>query len=203
MIDNLFRQLERLGNGNGNRFSTRRVKEEHSPYAFLTLHRPSNVDDPDTFSGIAEALNEIASERAILFPVHPRTKKKMAEFGLYLSPNIRQLPPLGFRESLYLWKDSEAVLTDSGGLQEETTALGVPCVTIRENTERPATVEMGTNILAGTKKEAIVRAYRCSAEKRKHYTVPPLWDGRAARRVWQILLNGGAGAGPAGTGGTK
>jgi UDP-N-acetylglucosamine 2-epimerase (non-hydrolysing) len=201
MIDNLFHQLERLGNGKGRLFSTRRVKEERSPYAFLTLHRPSNVDDPETFSGIAEALNEIASERAILFPVHPRTKKKIAEFGLSLSPNIRQLPPLGFREALYLWKDSEAVLTDSGGLQEETTALGVPCVTIRENTERPVTVEMGTNILAGTKKESILRAYRRSPEKRKKYTVPPLWDGRAASRVWEVLLNGDAGAIRSKTGG--
>jgi UDP-N-acetylglucosamine 2-epimerase (non-hydrolysing) len=194
MIDNLFHQLERLRNGNRNRFSTRRLKEEHRPYAFLTLHRPSNVDDPETFSGIVEALNEIASGRPILFPVHPRTKKKMVKFGISLSPNIRQLPPLGFRESLYLWKDSDAVLTDSGGLQEETTALGVPCVTIRENTERPVTVEMGTNILAGTKKESILRAYRLSLEKRKQYAVPPLWDGRAARRIWEVLLNGGAGA---------
>jgi UDP-N-acetylglucosamine 2-epimerase (non-hydrolysing) len=195
MIDNLFYQLKRLQNGNRNRFSTRRLKGEHRTYAFLTLHRPSNVDDPETFSGIAEALNEIASRRAILFPVHPRTKKKLAEFAIRLSPNIRQLPPLGFRESLYLWKDSEAVLTDSGGLQEETTALGVPCITIRDNTERPVTVEMGTNILAGTKKESILRAYQRSSEKRKHYTVPALWDGRAARRIWKILLKGDTGAG--------
>jgi UDP-N-acetylglucosamine 2-epimerase (non-hydrolysing) len=109
-------------------------------YAFMTLHRPSNVDDSDTFMGIAEALNDIAKEMPILFPVHPRTKKMMVQFQIKLSENIKMMPPLGFKESLFLWKDAKVVLTDSGGLQEETTALGIPCVTIRENTERPITV---------------------------------------------------------------
>ena len=98
------------------------------------------------------------------------------------------LPPLGFRESLFLWKDAEVVLTDSGGLQEETTALRVPCVTIRENTERPITVEIGTNVLAGTTREGILQAYRDSLEKKAHAAIPPKWDGRASERIWEVLL---------------
>ena len=97
------------------------------------------------------------------------------------------MPPLNFTESLFLWKDAEVVLTDSGGLQEETTALGVPCVTIRENTERPVTIEMGTNVLGGTTKESILHAYRESLEKAGKASVPPYWDGKAAERIWDVL----------------
>jgi UDP-N-acetylglucosamine 2-epimerase (non-hydrolysing) len=156
-------------------------------YAFLTLHRPSNVDDRETFMGIAAALNEIAEEMPILFPVHPRTQKMMERFQVRLSDQIKLLSPLGFMESLRLWKDAKVVLTDSGGLQEETTALGVPCVTIRENTERPITVEVGTNVLAGTTREGIIKAYRQCFAKAKTATVPPLWDGKASERIWEVL----------------
>ena len=187
MIDNLFHQLEKLGSDDGVRFPTGALKEQSRPYAFLTLHRPSNVDDRGTFEGIAGALNEIAGEMPILFPVHPRTKKMMGEFGICLSERVRTLPPLGFRESLFLWKDAEVVLTDSGGLQEETTALGIPCVTIRENTERPVTVTMGTNALAGTRPEAILDAFRTAGKRKNSGRVPPLWDGKAAERIWKIL----------------
>jgi UDP-N-acetylglucosamine 2-epimerase (non-hydrolysing) len=190
MIDNLFHQYEALKNGGTEHFSTSRIKDEKKPYLFLTLHRPSNVDDRGAFRGIASALNEIAAERPILFPVHPRTQKMMETFGIELSARIVQLPPLGFRESLFLWKDAEAVLTDSGGLQEETTALGVPCITIRDNTERPVTVTMGTNILAGTKRESILGAWRFRGEKMKKCSVPPLWDGKASVRIWDVLANG-------------
>jgi UDP-N-acetylglucosamine 2-epimerase (non-hydrolysing) len=138
--------------------------------------------------GIAAALNEIAEEMPIIFPAHPRTKKMMEQFQIKFSQNIKLLAPLGFMESLFLWKDAKVVLTDSGGLQEETTALGVPCVTIRENTERPITVELGTNVIAGTSKEAILKAYRESLEKAKHATVPPLWDGKAAERIWGVII---------------
>ena len=135
-------------------------------------------------------MNHIAGERAILFPVHPRTQKMMDEFNIELSGNISLLPPLGFKESLFLWKDARLVMTDSGGLQEETTALGVPCVTLRENTERPITIEMGTNVLAGTKKESILNAYKESINKKgKEFTVPPKWDGKAAERIWRVILN--------------
>ena len=188
MIDNLFHQIEKLRSEDGVHFGTHQLKEQCHPYVFLTLHRPSNVDDRGTFEGIAGALNKIAGERPILFPVHPRTKKMMAQFGIRLSDRIHTLPPLGFRESLFLWKDAEVVLTDSGGLQEETTALGIPCVTIRENTERPITITMGSNVLAGTRPEAILKAYRAARQKGRSGTVPPYWDGRAAERIWDTLL---------------
>jgi UDP-N-acetylglucosamine 2-epimerase (non-hydrolysing) len=188
MIDNLFYQLAKLKSEDGVRFSTLPLKEQCRPYVFLTLHRPSNVDDRESFEGIAGALNEIAAERPILFPVHPRTKKMMAQFDIRLSDYIHLLPPLGFRESLFLWKDAEVVLTDSGGLQEETTALGVPCVTIRENTERPITVSMGSNLLAGTRPEAILKAYNAAGKKKNSGMVPPYWDGKTAERIWEILL---------------
>jgi UDP-N-acetylglucosamine 2-epimerase (non-hydrolysing) len=187
MIDNLFHQIEKLNGEDSGRYPTAALKSRCSPYVFLTLHRPSNVDDRGTLEGIAGALNEIAGERPILFPVHPRTKKMMAQFGIRLSDRIHTLAPLGFRESLFLWKDAEVVLTDSGGLQEETTALGIPCATIRENTERPITITMGSNVLAGTRPEAILKAYRTARQKGRSGTVPPFWDGRAAERIWEIL----------------
>ena len=151
MIDNLLYQNSKLDNGafDVRALSVYPLKQEKGRYAFLTLHRPSNVDDADTFRGIVSALNEIAEKTPIIFPVHPRTRKMAEQFGIEFSERITLLPPLGFKESLFLWKDAEVVLTDSGGLQEETTALGVPCVTIRENTERPITVEIGTNVLGG------------------------------------------------------
>jgi UDP-N-acetylglucosamine 2-epimerase (non-hydrolysing) len=191
MIDNLLYQAGKLENDDGKGFSTLELKNGKKDYVFLTLHRPSNVDSKECFEEIAGALNHIAGERPIFFPVHPRTRKMMDEFNIELSDNISLLPPLGFKESLFLWKDSKLVMTDSGGLQEETTALGVPCVTLRENTERPITIEMGTNILAGTKKETILSAYRKSIERSGNkFTVPPKWDGRAAERIWKIILHG-------------
>lgn len=110
-----------------------------------------------------------------------------------LSPRIIQLPPLGFRESLSLWKDALLVMTDSGGLQEETTALGVPCVTLRDNTERPITIQMGTNVLGGTRRDSILKAYgERMTRRRAGFAVPPLWDGCAAERIWRILVPGEA-----------
>ena len=188
MIDNLLYQAGRLDGNGARRFPSRSLKEAAGTYLFLTLHRPSNVDDRGTFGGIVDAVNELASKRIVFFPVHPRTRRRMEEFGIRMAERVHLLPPLGFMESLFLWRDAEAVLTDSGGLQEETTALGVPCVTIRENTERPVTVEMGTNVLAGTKKAAILAAYAQSLAKRGNAKVPPLWDGRASGRIWDVLL---------------
>jgi UDP-N-acetylglucosamine 2-epimerase (non-hydrolysing) len=188
MIDNLLNQVKKLEEVDTTKFSIYSTKSNNGKYAFMTLHRPSNVDCRATFERISDALNEISSEKTIFFPVHPRTKKMIEKFGIRLSDKILQLPPLGFRESLYLWKDAEVVLTDSGGLQEETTALGVPCVTIRENTERPITVEVGTNVLAGTERDAIIEAYGKSLAKRKSARVPELWDGRASERIWKVLL---------------
>jgi UDP-N-acetylglucosamine 2-epimerase (non-hydrolysing) len=192
MIDNLFHQLQKLTSTSLENFPTFELKMAKTPYIFLTLHRPSNVDNQETFTGIVEALNEIASKRPILFPVHPRTKKMLGEFGISLSSNIYLLPPLGFQESLLLWKDAEVVLTDSGGLQEETTALGVPCLTLRENTERPITIEMGTNRLAGTQRESILSAYKSLKTRSKKKSLPPYWDGLAAVRIWKVLANSSA-----------
>jgi len=189
MIDNLFYQVGKLNGKMSEQFATAKIKEKLEYYAFLTLHRPSNVDTKSGFSEIIEALNLIAAKMPILFPVHPRTKKMMDEFNLRLSNNITLFSPLSFKESLFIWKDAKVVLTDSGGLQEETTAMGIPCVTIRENTERPITIKMGSNILAGTKKTSILKAFEEVLSKpRNQFKVPPKWDGKAAERIWKILL---------------
>lgn len=188
MIDNLLHQLQQIENGGRPDFSTQRLKEEHPAYLFLTLHRPANVDEKERLAEIVHTLNEIAETTPIFFPVHPRTRKMLEIHRVRLSSNIFQLSPLGFKESLYLWKDALLVMTDSGGLQEETTALGVPCVTLRDNTERPITLELGTNVLGGTRRESILKAYRERLEARgTKFSVPPLWDGRAAERIWNVL----------------
>ncbi len=185
MIDNLMHQLQSL---DGQRFETARIKPD-AEYAFLTLHRPSNVDEKGVFQGIAEALNRIAETMPIIFPVHPRTQKMIARYNIRFADNVIQLSPLGFREALYLWKDAAVVLTDSGGLQEETTALKVPCITLRENTERPITCQLGSNILAGNKPDTILKAFQsCVDNAAKDCQVPPLWDGHSAERIWDQLL---------------
>jgi UDP-N-acetylglucosamine 2-epimerase (non-hydrolysing) len=187
MIDNLLYQVDTLKHEDGSRFKSNALKNDLGRYTFLTLHRPSNVDDKVVFSGIVGALNEISQETPIIFPIHPRTRKMMDAFTISLGTGVHILEPLGFRESLFLWKDALLVMTDSGGLQEETTALGIPCITIRENTERPVTIEVGTNILAGNKKEDILSWYREILRNGKKGTVPPLWDGKAAERIVDIL----------------
>jgi len=189
MIDNLFHQLKRMKDSTGSEFPSYEVKRKNPGYAFLTLHRPSNVDNKGSFAEIAEAINTIAEERPILFPVHPRTKKMMAVHGIPLVENVIKLPPLSFREALFLWKDAVVVLTDSGGLQEETTALRVPCLTLRDNTERPITVEVGSNIIAGKTSQSILSAYReIIGRDTKTFRIPSKWDGKSAERIWDILL---------------
>lgn len=187
MIDNLFHQLNALDKIDGKVFATCPFKQKFRDYAFLTLHRPSNVDNRPIFSEIVSALNEISEKRPIFFPVHPRTRKNIEAMDIRLSENIIMLPPLSFTESLFIWKDAQVVLTDSGGLQEETTALKKPCVTIRNNTERPVTVQIGSNVLAGIRKMDILRAYGESIEKAKTARVPDLWDGRASERIWESV----------------
>jgi UDP-N-acetylglucosamine 2-epimerase (non-hydrolysing) len=188
MIDNLFYQVKQLETFDCSKLSTYPVKNGHEAYAFLTLHRPSNVDSRESLNEIASALDVIAEDMPIFFPVHPRTRKMLDAFGIALSKRIVQLPPLGFKDALFLWKDARMVLTDSGGLQEETTALKVPCLTLRENTERPITIEMGSNILAGTFRESILAAYeKCLVAKPANFGVPPLWDGHASERIWEVV----------------
>lgn len=189
MIDNLLYQVKKLDGIMPETYESFKVKQRLRDFTFLTLHRPSNVDSEPVFNEIAKALNIIAAKIPIIFPVHPRTKKMMDEFAIHPSSNIYLFPPMSFKESLLLWKDAKVVLTDSGGLQEETTALGVPCVTIRENTERPITIEMGTNTLAGIKKDSILKAFEKAITRPKdQYKVPPKWDGRAAERIWKVLI---------------
>jgi UDP-N-acetylglucosamine 2-epimerase (non-hydrolysing) len=166
------------------------LRNAHPKHGFLTLHRPSNVDNPDVFHELVEALNQISETLPIFFPVHPRTRKMIERFDVKLSDRIHCLEPLSFGNALFLWKDAQVVLTDSGGLQEETTALGVPCITLRENTERPITIELGTNTLAGTQKASILKAFNDAMHNTKPgKKIPPLWDGKAAERIWSIILS--------------
>jgi len=190
MIDNLFYQHVKVLQTGESFFTNNDLKKRLEEYIFLTLHRPSNVDDKDRLLDIVGALNQVAEETPIIFPVHPRTRKMMDAFDLNLSEHIIQLDPLGYQEALYLWKDALCVFTDSGGLQEETTGLGIPCFTIRDNTERPVTVEEGTNTLIGTTGAGILAAYDGLKKGNiKTGSVPELWDGKAAQRIVDILIN--------------
>jgi UDP-N-acetylglucosamine 2-epimerase (non-hydrolysing) len=157
-------------------------------YGVITLHRPSNVDSAEVMMRIGNALTEIATELPLIFPVHPRTRNNLEKFEIDLESRITLVGPQGYMAFLNLWKDAAVVLTDSGGLQEETTALGVPCITIRENTERPVTVEEGSNVLVGTEPARIVDEVRKVLRgEGKQGRRPHLWDGRAAERIVKIL----------------
>jgi UDP-N-acetylglucosamine 2-epimerase (non-hydrolysing) len=149
------------------------------------------VDNKDKLSDILSALKEISKDMTIYFPIHPRTGKNINVFNLeYLleDSNIKVMPPISYLKFLDLWKDASLVLTDSGGIQEETTVLGIPCFTIRENTERPITIKYGTNILVGTTGKGILKAYKKFKEgKRKKGKVPKLWDGKTAERIVKVL----------------
>ena len=190
MIDNLLYEHEKVLQTDSSAFNVSNEKSRCSEYIFMTLHRPSNVDNRDTLEEIISAVNSIADEVPVFFPVHPRTRQKIDEFQIYLSPNVYQMEPLGYREALYLWKDSLCIITDSGGLQEESTGLGIPCFTIRDNTERPVTVEEGTNTLIGTSGEAIRGAFeKMKNGKVEKGRIPDLWDGNASERIVSILIS--------------
>lgn len=160
-------------------------------YILVTLHRPSNVDDSDTLRGILEALNEVSVRIPVLFPIHPRTRQRMDEFGLISSVRgVQILEPFGYLDFLALQMHATLVLTDSGGVQEETTYLGVPCITARPNTERPITIGMGTNCLVNsTKGELLEVITSVLKEGTPHAKVPPLWDGRTAARIVEVFQN--------------
>jgi UDP-N-acetylglucosamine 2-epimerase (non-hydrolysing) len=192
MVDNVLFQAEKLSRADTSGFDTAAFKlargEQGERYGVVTLHRPSNVDDAVSFARIADALKEISAELPLIFPVHPRTRANLEKFGIDLGPNITLAGPQAYMAFLNLWKDAAVVLTDSGGLQEETTALGVPCVTIRENTERPITVDEGSNVLAGTDPAKITfEARKVLRGEGKQGKRPHLWDGKAAERIVQIL----------------
>ena len=170
-------------------------------YALLTLHRAANVDDRDSFVEILEGLRELARSYRIIFPAHPRTQKQLREHGLEsyfldasfndqpAAAGIAMCPPQGYLDFLCLMKHACLVVTDSGGIQEETSALGVPCVTVRENTERPVTVKVGTNVLAGTKRDSIRHSVRQQLGFRGKPQIPQKWDGMASGRIVQILAD--------------
>jgi len=165
---------------------------EPKSYGVLTLHRPENVDKNDTFRGILEALEKIQKKIKIIWPVHPRAQKQLKEFG-FLDwvegmNNLKLVLPVGYLEMLSLISQSKFVLTDSGGLQEETTALKIPCLTLRKNTERPITVQIGTNEVVGFKKAKIVKqSFKILGGKAKRGKTPPLWDGKASKRIIKVL----------------
>lgn len=178
------------------------------PYALLTLHRPANVDDRDSVMKILDGLTELAAKMPIIFPAHPRTAKKFEEFGLLNltghgsersqgghtlgganATGIRVVSPRGYLDFVCLMKNARIVVTDSGGIQEETTCLNVPCVTVRENTERPVTIESGTNILAGVESRGIRKAIRLQLSRHKKRSErPEKWDGKSAHRIVEFLV---------------
>jgi UDP-N-acetylglucosamine 2-epimerase (non-hydrolysing) len=177
-------------------------------YALLTLHRPANVDGCDALRNILEGLEDLARELPIIFPAHPRTQNRIKQFGLehYFAPGancpdsspsrassrcnaIRVIEPLGYLDFLCLMKNATLVITDSGGIQEETTCLGIPCVTVRDNTERPVTVERGTNVVAGTTRDKIAAAIRRQMGRQNGHSIPEKWDGQAGRRIVDLLVS--------------
>lgn len=169
-------------------------KTSAGPYAVVTLHRPSNVDDDDRLRDLVLLLEEVSQLLPVVFPVHPRTRRRMEHLGYQKHRERAGCPlilttPLGYLDFLALLKDATVVLTDSGGIQEETTALGVPCLTLRENTERPITVTVGTNQVVGRDRAGVINAVSSILHgMTKKGRTPPLWDGSAAARIWDILV---------------
>jgi UDP-N-acetylglucosamine 2-epimerase (non-hydrolysing) len=160
-------------------------------YALVTLHRPANVDDSSALKSILQSLLDVSRDLAVVFPTHPRTRQRIAEFGLELklkTDQLRLLDPLPYVDFLGLQSRAQVVITDSGGIQEETTYLGVPCLTLRENTERPITVSLGTNVLVGRDPEKLrTELALVMAGKQKKGMIPPLWDGHAGERIAHVL----------------
>jgi UDP-N-acetylglucosamine 2-epimerase (non-hydrolysing) len=171
------------------------------PYALLTLHRPANVDEREAFLEIIEGLQELASSREIIFPAHPRTRSRIHEYGLepyfrfesqqdsHRTSGIRLIDPKGYLDFVCLMKNAHLIVTDSGGIQEESIGLGVPCVTLRENTERPVTLAAGMNVLGGVRREGIQRAVREQLVRTQSAQMPEMWDGKAAERIVDVLVS--------------
>jgi UDP-N-acetylglucosamine 2-epimerase (non-hydrolysing) len=200
MIDNLFFQLAQLDRTDRSAFESTALKATLPRYGVVTLHRPSNVDDPAVLRAIMQALATVSMRLPLVFPVHPRTRAQLEKNRIAVPATITLTGPLSYMDFLNLWKDAVLVMTDSGGLQEETTALGVPCLTLRENTERPVTVDEGTNMLVGADPQAIFAASsRLLDEGGKVGRRPEHWDGEAARRIVdelaRVLVNPGRSTG--------
>jgi UDP-N-acetylglucosamine 2-epimerase (non-hydrolysing) len=210
MVDTLLKHRDRAKqSGVLERFGLTRAGSENydvKPYAVVTLHRPSNVDHAETLQNILEALSIIDQQLPVFFPIHPRTMARVREFGFerYFgfsmngnksislpgaasSRRVIALNPLGYLEFLCLMANAKVVLTDSGGIQEETTALGIPCITLRDNTERPVTVESGTNVIAGTDATSIISHFRVQLASSRTLPKPKHWDGGAGNRIVEVL----------------
>jgi UDP-N-acetylglucosamine 2-epimerase (non-hydrolysing) len=163
---------------------------EGRPFGVLTLHRPANVDDPSVLGGLLGAIGQIQRKLPIVFPVHPRTRRALEGRDLSAMPGLITVDPLGYLDFMRLLSEARLVLTDSGGIQEETTVLGIPCLTLRNNTERPLTIEQGTNTLVGLDPDRIVLAAdRALSDPPRPGRVPDLWDGRAASRIVSSLTS--------------
>ncbi len=183
MIDSLRANLEQAHKSD----IRTRLGLQDRPYGLVTLHRPANVDDEAALRSILEALGAIAREVPLYWPVHPRTRARLENGNRSIPPCIHLLDPLGYLDFLCLQANSTVVLTDSGGIQEEATVLGVNCLTLRDNTERPVTIELGTNRLAGTRRDSILAAWRETRDRPRQGQLPPLWDGRAGERCVAVL----------------
>ena len=187
MIDTLFRYRERARESD----VLERLGLAPSRYAVLTLHRPSNVDDEGTLGLLLGAVARIQAEIPVVFPVHPRTRRRLEALAAVLPPmpGVRLADPMPYLDFVQLMGEARCILTDSGGIQEEATALGIPCLTLRHNTERPVTVTRGTNRIVGTEPDAIYQSWRDVAERRwPEGSLPELWDGKAAARIVRVLL---------------
>jgi UDP-N-acetylglucosamine 2-epimerase (non-hydrolysing) len=188
MIDSLVEHLEKAAESS----ILKNLAVEENNYALMTLHRPSNVDNRDVMQGIFTALDKIQSDMPIIFPIHPRTKKMLDALGLNADmermSNIKLTEPLGYLPFLRLMSRAKLIVTDSGGIQEETTYLRIPCLTLRENTERPITTTIGSNQLVGMEPDAILAGYtKAMNGYNKDSQIPPLWDGLASQRILDIL----------------
>jgi UDP-N-acetylglucosamine 2-epimerase (non-hydrolysing) len=189
MIDTLLKHKEKAKKSD----ILSKLSLEKEKYAVLTLHRPGNVDSKKTFENIISILEVITKNIMVVFPIHPRSLKNIENHRLKerisAIKNLKLTPPIGYLDFLHLMDNSKLVLTDSGGMQEETTVLGVPCITLRENTERPITLEQGTNLVVSTDKSKVIQAFNKAMSKDKIIgQIPKFWDGKSAQRITEILI---------------
>jgi len=190
MIDSLLHFKKKAQKSN----ILKQLNLESRSYALVTLHRPSNVDSPESMSKILKAFEQIEKKIKLVFPIHPRTKKMIEQLELgeriNLNQNFIMVDPLGYLDFLNLMENAAFLLTDSGGIQEETTVLGIPCITMRENTERPITVDLGTNVIVGMDTKKIINeSDNILSGTFKKGQIPPLWDGKTAERIVEVIEN--------------
>lgn len=185
MIDSLVRALPKIEQND----TVARLGLKPNDYVLATLHRPSNVDEPAMLRELVGALNDVASTQAVVFPVHPRTRARLEREQIHLADGVKMIDPLGYFDFMALMRSADVVMTDSGGVQEETTYLGVTCLTVRPNTERPITIDQGTNRLVKPGKETLLTAWHEVKRSPPPRRCPELWDGKAAERIADALLS--------------